>query len=449
MKLRKIKWRSHEILGDLLLDFTNATTGKPYDTIVIAGENGTGKTSILESIYNFLNAGPIAPFEFIEYEVDENIYQAVPTHETDYPNFFDIEDVISKKIDKIRYDRSYGPQKLRTTLKDPRHYGCVYTKARTNFISSKISAITTKKIDDDIYKNTTEDDAKSLKQLFIDIKNQDDSDLSKKLKSSPNVLLSWKDFEPQTRIYRFSSAFNTFFENKLTFDRIDFVDDGYEVFFKKNNKDILLEKLSTGESQIVFRGAYLLKNVGKLNGGVIFIDEPEISMHPKWQKKILSYYKNLFTDNFHQKDQIIVATHSESVIEQALNNHNTQIIILKLDKNGTIKYGNIDIPLALNNNSKSEIAYQAFGIASTDYHNALYGYIEAEGWMKNYRSNKKLFEYKKINHDGRINYINICLSEKIRHIIHHPENKYNTYKEEELKESIKEMREFILSQKNE
>lgn len=68
------------------------------------------------------------------------------------------------------------------------------------------------------------------------------------------------------------------------------------------------------------------------------------------------------------------------------------------------------------------------------------GYIEAEGWMKNYRSNKKLFEYKKINHNGRINYINICLSEKIRHMIHHPENKYNTYTEEELKESIKEMR---------
>ena len=449
MKLRKIKWRSHEILGDLLLDFTNTATGKPYDTIVIAGENGTGKTSILESIYNFLNVGPISPFEFIEYQVDKNIFQAVPTHETDHENFFDIKDITSGKLDKIRYDRSFSPQKLRTTSEDPRHYGSVYTKARTNFTSSKISAITTKKIDDDIYENIADDDARSLKQLFIDIKNQDDSDLSKRLKSSPNVSLSWREFEPQTRIYRFSSAFNTFFENKLTFDRIEPVGNGYEVFFKKNNKDILLEKLSTGESQIVFRGAYLLKNVGKLNGGVIFIDEPEISMHPKWQKKILSYYKNLFTYNSCQKVQIIVATHSESVIEQALNNNNTQIIILRLDKNGAIKYGNIDTPLALNNNSKAEIAYQTFGIASTDYHNALYGYIEAEGWMKNYRSNKKLFEYKKINHNGRINYINICLSEKIRHMIHHPENKYNTYTEEELKESIKEMREFILSQKNE
>ena len=151
MKLRKIKWRSHEILGDLLLDFTNTATGKPYDTIVIAGENGTGKTSILESIYNFLNVGPISPFEFIEYQVDKNIFQAVPTHETDHENFFDIKDITSGKLDKIRYDRSFSPQKLRTTSEDPRHYGSVYTKARTNFTSSKISAITTKKIDDDIY----------------------------------------------------------------------------------------------------------------------------------------------------------------------------------------------------------------------------------------------------------------------------------------------------------
>lgn len=27
------------------------------------------------------------------------------------------------------------------------------------------------------------------------------------------------------------------------------------------------------------------------------VDEPELSMHPKWQKNILRYYKNLFTDN--------------------------------------------------------------------------------------------------------------------------------------------------------
>lgn len=447
MKLRKIKWQSHQILGDLMLDFTNTTTDKPYDTIIIVGENGTGKTSILESIYNFLKIGPITPFEFIEYQVDENIYQAIPTTETNHSTFFDVKDLISGKLKKIRHDLNNTPDRLSTTLNDPRHYGCAYTKARSTYISKKINTITTSTIDDDIYKNKEDDDnASSLKQLFVDIQNQDNNDLSIKLKSSPTVSLSWKDFEPQSKIYRFSSAFNTFFENKLTYDRIELVNNGYEVFFKKNNKDILLDKLSTGESQIVFRGAYLLKNIGKLNGSIIFIDEPEISMHPCWQEKILSYYKNIFIDNNCQKAQIIVATHSEGVITEALNDDNTKIIVLKIGENGIIEPGHISTPLVLKNTSTAEIAYQAFGTASTDYHNALYGYIEAEGWMDNYKSDKHLVKYVKINRNGATCTYDVCLSEKIRHIIHHPENKHNAYTDEELSESIKAMREFILAQ---
>ena len=40
----------------------------------------------------------------------------------------------------------------------------------------------------------------------------------------------------------------------------------------------------------------------------------------------------------------------------------------------------------------------------------------------------------------------ITLTEKIRHIIHHPENRHNSYTEGELKESIERMRSFIIAQ---
>lgn len=36
MKLKRVKWDSHPILGDLELDFNNKETNIPYDTIVIA-----------------------------------------------------------------------------------------------------------------------------------------------------------------------------------------------------------------------------------------------------------------------------------------------------------------------------------------------------------------------------------------------------------------------------
>lgn len=98
MKLKKVRWDSHPILGDLELDFTNEATGSPYDTIIIAGENGTGKTTILETIYNFLNQGPIDPFKFIEYQIDKKIYQAIQRVENDITGFFDIRDMSSGVI---------------------------------------------------------------------------------------------------------------------------------------------------------------------------------------------------------------------------------------------------------------------------------------------------------------------------------------------------------------
>ena len=66
--------------------------------------------------------------------------------------------------------------------------------------------------------------------------------------------------------------------------------------------------------------------------------------------------------------------------------------------------------------------------------------------MDNYKSDKHLVKYVKINRNGATCTYDVCLSEKIRHIIHHPENKHNAYTDEELSESIKAMREFILAQ---
>ena len=45
MKITIVKWRNHPNLGDLELDFINSATGESFDTVLFAGENGTGKTS--------------------------------------------------------------------------------------------------------------------------------------------------------------------------------------------------------------------------------------------------------------------------------------------------------------------------------------------------------------------------------------------------------------------
>ena len=75
--IREIKWKNHPILGNLTLDFTK-TDGTPYSTIVIAGENGTGKTTILETLSVFLSRGSIIPFEYIKYDANGTSFTIEP-----------------------------------------------------------------------------------------------------------------------------------------------------------------------------------------------------------------------------------------------------------------------------------------------------------------------------------------------------------------------------------
>ena len=63
MKLRKVKWQNHPVLGNLELDFTR-DDGTAYDTVILIGENDSGKTSVMESIGTFLNVGSFDEFEY-------------------------------------------------------------------------------------------------------------------------------------------------------------------------------------------------------------------------------------------------------------------------------------------------------------------------------------------------------------------------------------------------
>ena len=77
--ITEIKWNNHPVLGNLKLNLTKSD-GTPYKTIVIAGENGTGKTTILETLSDFLNLNSIEAFEYIKYEINGEIYKIIPNN---------------------------------------------------------------------------------------------------------------------------------------------------------------------------------------------------------------------------------------------------------------------------------------------------------------------------------------------------------------------------------
>jgi predicted ATP-binding protein involved in virulence len=213
--------------------------------------------------------------------------------------------------------------------------------------------------------------------------------------------------------------------------------------FLKNDKLIPIDKLSTGEKQIVFRGVFLLRNTTVLDGAIIMIDEPELSMHPKWERKILAYYKNLFSPDGKQLAQIIFATHSDHVLKEALDDNMDSIVITLVKNAGTISCRNINAPSILPSITLAETTYLAFDVISNDYHIELYGFLqdkfnvrtvkECDDYIKNHQSYDSIKHARPSGH-GRTKYE--TLSTYIRNAIHHPDSG-NTFTELDLKTSLK------------
>lgn len=212
---------------------------------------------------------------------------------------------------------------------------------------------------------------------MVDINSKDANEWLNISKNQPNV--SYEMFEKSnSRMYRFKNAFNNFFaDTGLVFDRIDdSKNNTIDIVFKRNNQTIYIDDLSTGEKQIVFRGATLLRNRNKLEGGLIFIDEPELSLHPIWQTKILDFYKNIFTINGRLNTQIFFATHSENVLGAALMDKEDCLVIVLNNNSGEIASRKITAPYKLNSITLSEINYLAFNLYTIDYHIQLYAKLQ-------------------------------------------------------------------------
>ena len=212
--------------------------------------------------------------------------------------------------------------------------------------------------------------------------------------------------------------------------------------FDKSGKSISIDDLSTGEKQIVFRGIYLLKNNKRLNGAAIMIDEPELSMHPKSQKNILKYYEDLFTETNQQIAQLFIATHSEYVVERALQNRANNLVIVLTENGSSINTKKIVAPSVLPTITSAETNYLAFDIASNDYHIELYGHLQNKESKHTVKSCDNFIvsspHYDLILH-GKSSSFNTTtyqtISTYIRNAIDHP-NPAVIFSEEELRISI-------------
>lgn len=318
-KIRKIQFVEHPILGNLSLDFCDAD-GKPVDTILIAGENGCGKSTVLEVLFSFAS-GHISSEASIEIEKDGKRIE-LTIYKSSHRAFW------------IRDSEGRNIVAAQDLIRENYQIAGIFSDVEINFTSGNPNSVTSMLLDSNsISQKSQINMPQQIKQLIIDIQALDDADVSRMLRENPDSTL--RDLHIAERIPRFTDAFNRMFE-QLQYSRIENRNGAKVILFKKNNVDIPIDDLSSGEKQIVYRGCFLLKDANALNGAFVFIDEPEISLHPVWQQKIMEYYKGIFTnEDGKQTSQIFAVTHSPFIIHNESRN-NDKVIVLYRNEEGKI-----------------------------------------------------------------------------------------------------------------
>lgn len=161
---------------------------------------------------------------------------------------------------------------------------------------------------------------------------------------------------------------------------------------------------------------------------LFFIDEPEISLHPRGIENLMKALKKISKDQ-----QIFITTHSDYLLRW-FGQKKDQLLIFSRKGSTSISHkvaGNLDLfPWSP---SWGEITFKAFGVATRELHDELFGEIQCRTgkW-----ENKEMDDYLGIKLKKDCSWIqevkgtskppfNCTLPLYIRNHIHHPENKQN------------------------
>ena len=288
MKIRKLKIKNYKIFDDVEFDFTDAE-GKTLDTIVLAGVNGCGKTTVLE-VLKSLFMRDFSVYNNIEIEFELSVGERIIST-SQIPAIAD-NDPILKKISRnnLTFNIEDGD------LASLRHFMELRSRITNNenLIYLPIS-------------NNYEDQIFHKRITTLDLTSQKDELKELVLKNLRDEVFKNKNLPPQKliedQIKNVTRAVELFdFNTHL----VDFESEEL-VFESANGQRIYFKQLSHGEQNLYFRAIYLSQL--NLKDAIIMIDEPEAAFHPTWQQKIAQLYQNVGENN-----QVFMATHSPHIM---------------------------------------------------------------------------------------------------------------------------------------
>jgi len=197
--------------------------------------------------------------------------------------------------------------------------------------------------------NEISDHLKNLIEIYDDINYPEDH----RTKGSHTLYLEYSfTFESKKRI---NIIHNRLIELMLTHERIlkkNHLLHDIEVTLSRGHSIIPSSHLSSGEACYMATLAFILTYIS--NNSVIIIDEPENSLHPRWQKK---YTSNLLDLLYYFDVRITLATHSPMIVIGAVED-NSSLSVFKSEN--SILY-----PLEGNETNIDEVMVDVFGVLTS------------------------------------------------------------------------------------
>lgn len=182
-----------------------------------------------------------------------------------------------------------------------------------------------------------------------------------------------------------------------------------------------------------------------------FIDEPEISLHPKAQAVLVDALCKIA-----ERQQVFMTTHSPLFLKCLGINSNAILVFSR--KDGAITTAPAAEAKTFGfSPTLAEINFLAYGLSTEDFHNELYGHIaevtqkhgqrEFDNWIVQNSTLVRDKNWVRIKNSAPQAPEPVTLMTYIRNTIHHPENKHNPeYTTSELEVSIQAMLSIIKSE---
>ena len=318
MKIEKVHIKNIKGIKDLELSFKK--DNEILDVIVLAGVNGSGKTTILESIKDFFDNKSIDFNDIEKSNVNLDIFfeefekeKIVPFINIDSPNnIYKVFHMLGSYNSYVKENKGLYHQLTKEFENPPK---IIYVPANNSFEEVE-----------------TETSTLLRNYEFINVVNSElMEDIPSYIATRRNYLATIEEDltmkEITNKVVNEINSIFSILELDVKLKGFSKDEKTMPIFENSAGEEFDINDLSSGEKQLFLRTLSI--KILEPKNSIILIDEPELSLHPKWQQRIIEVYKKIGENN-----QIIIATHSPHILGSVSNEN---IFILYRNEKGKIE----------------------------------------------------------------------------------------------------------------